>query len=173
MSLFGSISEFLESKESWPQYQERLEQFFIANEVEERKRKAIFLSTIGPAAYRTLGNLVSPKKPGEETYAQLIRVMFEHYNPKPLVTMQRYRFYSRFRQPNESVSVFVAELRNIAKDCEFGAALEENLRDRLVCGISDHNLQKRLLSEQNLTFKRAFDIAQSHETAAKDIATLQ
>lgn len=49
--------------------------------------------------------------------------MSKFYNPKPLVTMQHYRFYSRFRQSNESVSAFVAELGSLAKDCEFGAAL--------------------------------------------------
>ena len=69
------------------------------------------------------------------------------------------RLYSRFRQPDESVSAFVAELKHLAKDCDFGAALEDNLRDRLVCGISDHSLQKILLSEQKLKFKRAFEIA--------------
>ena len=42
-----------------------------------------------------------------------------------------------------------------------------------MCGEADHAIQKRLLSEQNLTFKKAFEISQSHESAAKDIVTLQ
>ena len=132
------------------------------------------MSTIGPAAYHTLGNLVAPKKPSEESYDRLIEVMTGYFNPKPLVTMQRYKFYSRFCQPGESVSSFVAELRSLAKDCAFdGTALEENLRDCLVCGIDDLTIQKRLLSEQELTFKKAFDIAQSHESAKRNIQTLQ
>ena len=128
MALFGSVGEFVETKESWSQYVERLDQFYIANDIAEDKRKSILLSTIGPAAYHTLGNLIAPKKPSEETYQSLVEQMSKFYNPKPLVTMQRYRFYSRFRQPNESVSAFVAELRSLAKDCDFGATLEENLR---------------------------------------------
>ena len=87
--------------------------------------------------------------------------------------MQCYKFYSRFRQFNESISSFVAKLRSLAKDCDFGASLEENLHDRLVCGISNSSVQRRLLSEPNLTFKKAFEIAQSHKSAAKNIATLQ
>ena len=173
MALFGSIGEFIESKENWSQYVERFEQFAAANDIEDHKKKAIFLATIGPAAYRTLRNLCAPKKPPEEEYTRLIEHMSTYYNPKPLVTMQRYRFYSRFRQPDESVPAFVAELKHLAKDCDFGAALEDNLRDHLVCGISDRSLQKILLSEQKLTFKRAFEIAQSHESAAKDMAMLQ
>ena len=173
MALFGTIGEFFESKENWSQYAERFKQFSTANDIVDNKKKSIFLATIGPAAYRTLANLCAPRKPAEEEYATLLEHMSTYYNPKPLVTMQRYRFYSRFRQPDESVSAFVAELKHLAKDCDFGAALADNLRDRLVCGISDHSLQKILLSELKLTFKRAFEIAHSHESAAKDMAMLQ
>ena len=116
---------------------------------------------------------MAPAKPADENYARIISVMSAFYNPKPLVTVQRYKFYSRFRRPDESISTFVAELRHLAKDCEFGTALENNLRDRLVCGVTDQAIQKRLLSEQDLTFKKAFEISQSHESAAKDIVTLQ
>ena len=56
----GSVEEFIETKENWSQYVERLEQFFIANDIGEGKKKSILLSNIGPAAYHTLGNLVAP-----------------------------------------------------------------------------------------------------------------
>lgn len=162
----------MEARESWSQYADRMEQYFIANDIDDRKKASVFLATIGPAAFRTIGNLVAPRKPSEESYARLTKVMSDFYNPSPLVTVQRYKFYSRFRQPEESVSTFVAELRNLAKDCDFGTALEDNLRDRLVCGVADSIIQKRLLAEPNLTFKKAFDIAQSQESAAKNVATL-
>ena len=38
MALFGSISEFVQSKESWAQYQERLQQFFVTNDVRNAKK---------------------------------------------------------------------------------------------------------------------------------------
>nr|MCH9717641.1 DDE-type integrase/transposase/recombinase [Gammaproteobacteria bacterium] len=173
MALFGTLGEYVEAQESWSQYADRMEQYFIANDIPNPKKAPVFLATIGPAAFRIIGNLVAPKKPSEESFDRLIKVMSDFYNPSPLVTVQRYKFYSRFRHPEESVSTFVAELRNLAKDCDFGTALEDNLRDRLVCGIADQVIQKRLLSEQNLTFKKAFELAQSHESAAKNVMTLQ
>ena len=36
-----------------------------------------------------------------------------------------------------------------------------------------HTIQKSLLSEKDLTFKKVFDIAQSYESAAKNLSTLQ
>ena len=47
------------------------------------------------------------------------------------------------------------------------------LRDRLVCGIKDEHIQRCLLSEEKLTFKKALEIAQRLETAAKNIKMLQ
>ena len=38
----------------------------------------------------------------------------------------------------------------LAKEYEFGEALEANLRDKLVCAVNDHLIQKRLLSEEKL-----------------------
>ena len=47
------------------------------------------------------------------------------------------------------------------------------LRDRLVCGINDEQIQGCLSSEEILTFKKALAIAQELETAAKNIKILQ
>ena len=47
------------------------------------------------------------------------------------------------------------------------------LRDRLVCGINDGSTQRRLLSEPDLTYKKALDIAQALETAERNVQDLQ
>ena len=172
MALFGSIGEFQDSREPWTQYIQRMEQFFAANDIEEAKKAPVFLATIGPKVFQTLSNLVAPCKPGEVTYTRSVELMSEFYNPKPLVTVQRYRFYSRFKKPDESISTFVAELCNLARDCAFGTTLETNLRNQLVCGIGDQALQRKLLSEKDLTYERALEIALSHESATKNVAAL-
>lgn len=51
--------------------------------------------------------------------------------------------------------------------------LTEMLRDRLVCGINDDRIQRRLLAESELTFEKALKIAQALETANKDVKDLQ
>ena len=47
------------------------------------------------------------------------------------------------------------------------------LRDRLVCGINDESIQRRLLAEATLTFKMALELAQGMEAAAKDVREMQ
>ena len=47
------------------------------------------------------------------------------------------------------------------------------LRDRLVCGVNDSRIQRRLLSEPDLTYKRAYDLAQAMEAAERNALDLQ
>lgn len=47
----------------------------------------------------------------------------------------------------------MAELRKLAQDFDFGDIL--TVRDRLVCGVNDDNIQRGLLAEDGLTFETA------------------
>ena len=47
------------------------------------------------------------------------------------------------------------------------------LRDRLICGINDARIQRRLLAEAKVDFKRAMEIAQAMEIADRDATDLQ
>ena len=47
------------------------------------------------------------------------------------------------------------------------------LCDRLVCGIKYSKVQRRLLAEPDLTFKKAFKLAQASEIADRDTKDLQ
>ena len=96
MALIGNIGEFMETQESWKQYTERMDQFFAANDIPNAKRVPVLLASMGPVAFRVIGNLVAPDSPSSKTYADLVAVVSAFYNPKPIVTVQRYQFFSRF-----------------------------------------------------------------------------
>ena len=65
------------------------------------------------------------------------------------------------------------ELRAQAEFCNYGVNLDDTLRDRLVCGINDTSIQRRVLSEHDLMLKKAMEIALEMETAAKNAKSLQ
>ncbi|XP_043985912.1 uncharacterized protein LOC122838928 [Gambusia affinis] len=172
-AMIGTLSAFDAKEQTWEEYCEILEQFFEANGIDDGdKQRAVLISVVGPATYKLMRNLVSPDKPSSKTYSQLVTRMKEHFNPKPSEIVQRYKFDSRSRQPAESVSAYVAELRRLAQDCNFGATLDRRLRDRLVCGIADDRIQRRLLSTSDLTFETAFQIAVAEEAANKNVSDL-
>ena len=116
MATFGKVDEFDASKEEWAQYEERLTQFFLANDIDgAAKKRAVLLSVIGPTAYKVLRSLLAPVKPSEKDYDDLVAKLSQHYSPTPSEIVQRFKFHSRFRKPGESVATYVSELRSLAE----------------------------------------------------------
>ena len=70
------------------------------------------------------------------------------------------------------MATYVAELRSLAEFCNFGQTLEAMLRDCIVCGINDDTIQRRLLAELGLTFKKSLEIAQSLKAIARHMREL-
>ena len=86
---FGNLGEFDATVENWDAYLERMEQYFVANEVtSDAKKKAILLSTCGASTYSTIRSLAAPTKPTDLEYSALLESTKKHYNPQPSVIMQ-------------------------------------------------------------------------------------
>ena len=174
MATHGQIGEFNSQREDWISYSERLEEYFIANEIESaNKKKAILLSVVGAATYQLIRSLVAPAKLKEKSFEDLVTLVQEHHQPIPSAIVQLYKFNSRIQKSGESIATFVAELRRLAEHCKFGQTQDEMLRDRLVCGITDSRVQRRLLAEPDLTLKKALELAQAQEMAEKGTQQLQ
>lgn len=173
MALYGMVGEFKESEESWTQYVERLEQYFLANEITDgKKQRAILLSVCGSKTYGLLRDILQPKKPADTEIKEIIEELKKHYNPKPSEIVERFKFHSRLQKDGESVATFVACLRSLSEHCNFGESLEDMLRDRLVCGVNNHQIQKRLLAEPGLKYQKAVELALAMESASKNVGDL-
>ncbi len=85
---------------------------------------------------------------------------------------ERFRFYQRNQGPDETISDYILALKRLASSCEFGTFLDDALRDKFVCGLAGEAYYRRLLSEKDLTFKKACDIALALELAQKDTKQL-
>ena len=163
--MLGSVGAFEEGAETWALYQERLEQFFVANDIEDTKKRAVLLSTCGRNTYQLISRLLAPGKPSETAYSVICDRLKNHYDPRPSELVLRSRFYGRSRRKNESIADFLAELRGLAKECNFGDQLNSLLRDRLSLGINDETIRSNLLAEAELSLEKAFSIALAHESA--------
>ena len=136
-AVFGSIAEFNSDYESFTEWVERLEQWFIANIITDADRKkALFLSLIGSRGYKLIRSLAQ-NDPTSKTYDELKTIMREHLQPTPNEIAQRYAFYKRDRLAGETIKYYVAELRKLSEHCNFAERLEESIRDKLVCGLND------------------------------------
>ena len=138
---------------------------------------------MGAETSTLLRSLASPRTPADLTYVELCKLLQTHFEPKINTILQRYNFCSAYRKKEQSICDFVAELKNLARNCDFGQMkvdaqltaqliLEEYLRDRLVCGVADSAIQRRLSGEADLDFKNALQTAFAMESAAVNTAQL-
>ena len=165
---YGRVDEYQEG-EHWDDYIERLDQYCLANDIADseavKRKRALFLSVVGSKTYGLIKTLLAPEAPTTKSYTELCTLVKEHVNPKPIVIAERYKFYNRKQKSGESVSQYVRELRKLAETCAFGIALSEALRDMFVIGLNDKSAQRKLLSQADLTLKKAFDTALGQEMA--------
>ena len=63
--------------------------------------------------------------------------------------MQHFRFNSYSRKEGESIADYVAELQRLAEFCNYGKTLDKMLRDRLVWGVRDASIRKKLLGNSS------------------------
>ena len=103
---------------------------------------------------------------------EIVEALEHHFSPRLSVIVERFKFHSKSRQEGENVAEFVAGLRRLSEHCQFGTTLEDMLRDRLVCGLDDDRIQRRLLEERELSFEKAVEIALAHEMASKNLIDL-
>ena len=165
-ALIGSVESLDINSDNWLEYVERVEQYFIANEITtEVKKKGILLTIIGSEAYTLLRSLTEPEKPSEKTYQQIVDILKRHLNPKPITIAERWKFYQRSQNNGEALKDYIAELRRLSRYCEFGGFLDEAIRDKFVCGLLNSSIRKRLLTEENLNLERATNLALSLEAS--------
>ena len=167
MSAQRGLEPFDPETEDVDSYLERLEQYFLVKDVKEEQKVAHFLTMVGSSAYQVLRDLVAPVATTAKTLKELTDVLKKHYRPTRLVIAERFIFHRRYQQPGEDAARYMAELWRLAKTCQFGTFLKEALRDQFVCGLSAVNIQKRLLSEADLTVERSLELSQAMDAAER------
>ncbi|UYV73363.1 K02A2.6-like [Cordylochernes scorpioides] len=141
----------------------------VDKECNAGKKKAYLLTLIGAKAYEVLKNLCSPELPKNKTFEELTEKLNTHFSPKRSIIVQRFIFFKRMQETEESVSQYLVAIKRLAATCEFGNFLENSLRDKFVCGLSDPRIQKKILSEGDVSLARVMEIALSMEAAEQNI----
>lgn len=164
----GKVEAFDINNGNWQNYIERIKQYYIVNDVKEERQTATLITLIGPEAYDVLTDLCSPQSPKGKTFEELVEIFQQHVQPTPSPIAERYSFRQRRQQVGETVINYIASLKKLAKYCNFGKNLNENLRDQLVCGISCEFTRQTLFTHSDINLEDALKIAINLEAAGKN-----
>ena len=172
--LVGQLLPHDAGKSTWAEWIEVLENFVELNEItDEAQKRAFLITSCGMPTYQLMRNLVQPAKPKDKTFKELVEAVQNHKEPKPSVITKRFRFNTRVRKDGESIQDYMTELRPFSQHCDYGENLDTMLRDRLVCGVNDMSIERKLLSESSdMTLVVALKTAVAVEAAMKHVTDI-
>lgn len=148
----ANVFERYQRGTSFTNWVERLGYFFKATDVvDSEMQKAYLITLLDSTAFSELKVLCSNKDLKLVPYEQIVQKLQDRYDRKECGLIQRYKFHNRVQQPNETVQEFIDAVKLQAELCCFGNFKLIAIVDRIVIGIRDKILQRRLLCEDELT----------------------
>lgn len=165
MPLIGSIEAYIPGSTSFSQYVEQIEWIFIINKIPDDEKLAYFLGLCGRETYSELKLLHPGVDLATKTYESIIDSLKRRFDKVDTDMFQRYKFYNMVQGESEAAEDFILKVKLQAESCEFGAFKETAIRDRLVMGVLDKQVQQRLLEEEDLTLAKVEKIIVNRECA--------
>lgn len=90
-----------------------------------------------------------------------------HVLPHGNVIFEIAKFNSRAQELTETTEAFITDLYELADTCNYETLRGDLIRDRMVVGLSDRHLSKKLLLNSKLTLQSAITAARASEAAER------
>ena len=137
------------------------------------KKKAALCSTMSPETFALLQNLLT-REVTDVSYEKVKAAHKLHFEEKRNFLAARLDFFHTVQQEGQSITDFLAELRNKAKECDFEeqccVKCQDNaLRDRLVMGCVHTFIQQSILKEGVASLTNVLQCAKMAELLGKEL----
>lgn len=167
---------------NWKSFKSQFNIFKIAkgySKLSEEEQIANMLVLMGPDSVRIYEQFqfsTNTSEPSHDerkkTLTNVIKFFDEYFEPVKNVIYERVKFNQLVQEPNQSIHQFIIALQTQVKNCDYGAAINDELvRDRIVVGVRDKNLREYLIDIDNLDLptciQKAKQYVSHHEQAAK------
>lgn len=131
-----------------------------------------FITCIGPDALEVHNGLPFLFDEEKQDINVVLNLWKSHYIGQTNVIYEHYKINNRKQQSHESIDVYAVALRALAATCEFGKLKDEMIRDRLVCGIADNSVRRKLWQEPKLSLEKCLDICRSAEATSTHLKAI-
>ena len=158
----------------WKAWRRQWDNYTIATgfgEKSENVQVATLLTCLGPEALNLLDGLCPDED--DQKKVSIVLTKFEEFCVGTKnETFERYKFNSRNQENGEPIEMYVAELRKLAKSCNYRDLEDSLIRDRIVLGVPDVSVRKRLLQELDLDIAKAVSVVKAHEATQKQMQNI-
>lgn len=156
------FEHFFHSKDNWKYYLQRFELEINLLQLNvphlSSGRRDLLLRAIGSEQYRTVADHFNPIPVSIINYDELLSFLTSHNTKLVSYIFARCEFSRCVHDPNTSIAEFLAKLRSLAPDCQFGAFLDERLRDQFLIGLNNLSMIERISELHRLPTDKLVDI---------------
>ena len=162
--------------DAWKSYKQVWENYSLIsglNSQTEDYKVAFFLHCVGTEGLKIYNGFQFENENDKKILNKVLEKFDEFTLGQTNETYERYIFNSRNQEAQESIDAYVTALRNLVKSCNFCDCMRDTLiRDRIVLGVSNNTIRKKLLQVRSLTLKQCIDICRSDEATATQLKAI-
>ena len=150
---------------SWRKFKDELANYFIAADLSAasgERKIAILLYSMGTTYQGIFSTFTFADANAKKNYNTVLSKFDAHFEPKRLTKLYMKKFDACHQDSGESIGEYVARLRQLAQNCEFGDTLNNQLCKQISTGVRSTDLRNKLWSE-DLTLDQIINKCHLHE----------
>lgn len=154
-----------DAKTNWRLWRKCFDMYLITSggdKKEEVVKIALLVHTMGEEVVR-LYDTFELTAEQRASYETVMNKFESYFVPKERTSVETYKFNQRVQGTTETFDSFVTDLKRMSARCDFGTLKDRLICDRIVQGVRDSQVKKRMLTEDMLTLDKAIMIGQSLE----------
>ncbi|XP_024940648.1 uncharacterized protein LOC107267509 isoform X2 [Cephus cinctus] len=117
----------------------------------------------GAIGHGNMQNIGFESLEDKEIILKLLKKYGNYLNTSKTETHERYKFFSRTMNDNESIEDFIADLRQKAKTCNFQSLADNFVRDKIIFDTKDEILRQFLLDTEDIDLEKIITIYKIYE----------
>ncbi|UYV73801.1 K02A2.6-like [Cordylochernes scorpioides] len=163
------------NEKKWETWRESFEIFAIAVNLESMplvRQRAILKHIAGEKTVMIYKTFHISENDTYPNVKEMLDMLTNHFKPFKNTIQRRNAFFTCVQKEKQGIMEFVTELKHLAQECEFENLTESLIRDRLIIGILDREVKRKLLEDPQLTLPRAISIAVISESTCSQVASL-
>ena len=127
---------------------------------------ALLLHTLADDALKVYNGFHFTTDESSSTVIEILDKFHEFAVGEVNETYERFMFNKRCQEEGELFDKFLSDLRTLVKSCSYcDKCVKSMIRDRIVLGIRESDVQTELLKVRNLTLEKCIDICKAAENA--------
>ncbi|XP_050518812.1 uncharacterized protein LOC126892932 [Diabrotica virgifera virgifera] len=166
--------------QGWTKWKQKFEIFLLASgrsEAAEKIKVALLLNILGESCLDIFNTFPENKR---DNFADVISCFDNHFLPKQNICMETFKFNNIQQKEGQGIDSFLTELKKQAANCGFicekdkckQSYADRMIKDRMVLGVLDKQVQRHLLRETTMSLDKMQEYCRSIEVTLKHVELL-